>query len=356
MKSGRQEMVSDPFYSVEPLKGASFGVRLCLNTEAQQLKPSKLLQLFTSHKLQIVELFHRSSGLMAISGLHQIKSSPKLLVGLSYLFGPEVENYHQTLTSERFFHDSIAEILVLSNDPPCSHPPPDRPEWIDGELPVQFPHQLNWHTDQSYRRPPPDVSLLYAITTPPNQQGQTLYADCTSAYAALDQDIKDQIENLNGIHAPSWVGRSRAAVENNENPISLLAHQLPQCHPLVRYHPVTGKPSLFICEENQMDFVDGPIENLDPGPEGEGARLLRKLLVHSTQKSFTYTHHWESGDLLIGDNRCLLHCATWYDANKYSRLMWRTTVSGNPGKYYQGESKSWIPSDGVGFMQGMENV
>ena len=221
---------------------------------------------------------------------------------------------------------------------------------------VQFPHQVNWHTDQSYRRPPPDITLLLALEVPPPDQGRTLYADCTAAFAALDEDKQRLLQTLEGIHAPSWIGRSRAAVENGEPLLELLPHQRPQRHPLVRRHPVTGKLSLYICEEKQMDYVDGPVVGMEPGPHGEGAALVRELLAHATQRKFVYAHQWRPGDLLIGDNRNLLHCATWYDADRYTRLMWRTTVMGNPGDEYAGEEKSWIPRDGSAVMAGMEHA
>ena len=49
------------------------------------------------------------------------------------------------------------------------------------------------------------------------------------------------------------------------------------------------------------------------------------------------------GDVLVWDNRCLVHAATWYDAEKEQRMMWRTTVRGNPGALYAGEKRSWDP-------------
>jgi taurine dioxygenase len=135
-----------------------------------------------------------------------------------------------------------------------------------------------------------------------------------------------------------------------------LPHQLPQRQPLVRRHPVTGELSLFICEEKQLNYVDGPVDGLESAPEGEGAKLIRKLLTHTTQEKFVYAHERQVGDMLVGDNRNLLHCATWYDAERYSRLMWRTTVVGNPGDEYQGEAKSWLPQDGSEVMAGMEHA
>ena len=91
-------------------------------------------------------------------------------------------------------------------------------------------------------------------------------------------------------------------------------------------------------------------------PDGEGAKLLRRLLTHVTQPQFVYIHEWAPGDLVIGDNRNLLHAATWYDAQTHNRLMWRTTVMGNPGEEYAGEAKSWIPAEGFAVMQGMEDA
>ncbi|MGI9316676.1 MAG: TauD/TfdA dioxygenase family protein [bacterium] len=302
-------------------------------------------------------VMNQAGGLLILKGLADLKLAPELFVRLSRAFGPEVENYHQTLTSENFFHDTVPELLVLSAEPPCNHPPPPLPTprlTETGTIPVQFPQRKEWHYDQSYRRPPPDISLLYAVIAAPQGQGQTLYADCTAAYEALDRDIQRLIEGLNGIHAPSWIGRSESAVRAGESPKTLLPHQYPQKHPLVRIHPDSGRKSLFLCEPKQMDFVEGPIEGMQTGPDGAGARLLYRLLSHATQPCFVYMHEWDTGDLVIGDNRCLLHTATWYDASRYPRVMWRTTVMGNPGKEYLGEEKSWISQQGYAPMHGLE--
>lgn len=316
-----------------------------------------ILTIFRNHAETILNHFYAARGLLVVKGLQGIRDDPQALVELSRHFGFEVENYHQTLTSPRFFHDSVDEILILSNAEPCNHPPPPRPAGHDSmHLPTRYPDQVNWHTDQSYRRPPPDITLLLALELPPRDQGQTLFSDCVAALKALGPERQKILEGLQGIHAPSWIGRSREAVERGEPPLDLLPHQLPQQQPLVRKHPVSGEESLYICEEKQMDFVEGPIAGLESGPQGEGARLLRELLEHATRDEFVYVHEWEPGDLVIADNRNLLHCATWYDATHYTRLMWRTTVMGNPGDEYAGEEKTWIPRDGSEVMAGMENA
>ena len=107
---------------------------------------------------------------------------------------------------------------------------------------------------------------------------------------------------------------------------------------------MTGTKSLYLCDGGQMDFVTGPIAGMEPGPDGEGAALLYELLHHLTQRHFTYTHEWADGDLVIYDNRNLLHSGTWYDVDAHIRIMWRTTVRGNPDPTYAGESYSWVPA------------
>jgi len=335
----------------EPLDGSPFGISVDFGGAGAD----RVVARCTAGAETLRARFYAAGGLLVMRGLQDIRNRPRALVELSRLFGPEVENYRETLTSARYFHESVAEILVLSNAPPCNHLPPARIE-AGSESSVRFPERVNWHTDQSYRRPPPDVSLLLGLDLPPAEQGCTLYADCSAAFAALDPEKKDYLRTLEGIHAPSWIGRSRAAVENGEAVLELLPHQLPQRHPLVRRHPVTGELVLYICEEKQMDYVDGPVVGLSTGPGGDGAALIRELLAHATREEFVYRHRWRPGDLVVGDNRSLLHCATWYDAERYTRLMWRTTVMGNPGSEYAGEEKSWIPRDGSAPMAGMEHT
>ncbi len=297
-----------------------------------------------------------ANGLLVLPGLAAITQQPELLLRLSRLFGPEVEDYRQTLSTRNLVHPEVPQILVLANQPPSNRQPPKQPEpplTEGGELPVQFPHRSGWHTDQSFRRPPPDVSLFYAVTPSPKGTGQTLYASGTAAYQALSDALKARIGNLHGIHALPWTGRSETAVRSGEPPVVLLPHQRPQRQPLVRYHPVTGEPALFLCEDGQMDWVEGPIADMEPGPDGEGAALLYTLMSHFTERRFVYAHDWDVGDLVIHDNRNVIHSATWFDTENEIRHMWRTTVMGNPGREYQDEAPSWIPAPGVAPTEGL---
>ena len=166
----------------------------------------------------------------------------------------------------------------------------------------------------------------------PRGQGQTLFADGIAAHAALPETLKAQVAGLEGLHVGSSAGRRREAVAAGQPPRALAPHERPQRQPVVRIHPVTGQPALYLCEHGQMDWLEGPLVGLKPGPEGAGAALPDALMAHLTQPEFVYVHEWTPGTWWSGDNRCTVHAATLFDAAKEARVMWRTTVSGNPGQ------------------------
>lgn len=339
-------MKGDSTFETCPLPDATFGARVRLGEGADVLDTVAAAEAAPD---RLPRLLYAADGLLLMPGLERIADDPSLLVRLSALFGPEVEDYRQTLMDRRRVHAEVPEIMIVSNLPPAGREPPPRPDpptTPDGGLPVRFPHRRGWHTDQSYRRPPPDISLLYAVSAVPKGQGQTLFANGRAAYDALPAKLKARIEDLQGLHVMPGKGRSEYAVRAGQTPDTLLPHQRPQRQPVVRIHPVTGKPALYLCEAGQMDWVEGPFVGMEPGPDGDGAKLLYELMAHYTRPEFTYVHAWERGDLVIFDNRAMVHAATWFDSGKYGRVLWRTTVRGNPGAEYAGEERSWLPADG----------
>ena len=326
-----------PIDVTRPLPGAAFGAIARLSKPLGESMPDGLPQALAD-----------AGGLLLIPGLGEITAAPELLVKLSYLFGPEVEDYRTLLTRVSMAHETVPEIFMVTNMVPNYRQPPARPEpplTADGKIPVQYPHRKGWHTDQSYRRPPPDISLFYAVTPVAKDRGQTIFASGTLAYEALPADLKGRVETLQGLHCQPGTGRGRADAEAGKTPPPILPHQRSQPQPVVRVHPVTGRKALYLCERSQMDWFDGPFVGMEPGPNGEGARLLDALMAHYTSPQFVYVHEWTQGDVLVWDNRCLIHTATWYDAEKEQRMMWRTTVRGNPGALYAGEKRSWIPEE-----------
>jgi taurine dioxygenase len=321
--------------TASPLPNARFGAALRLSGVAEaEANPDALPKALA-----------KAGGLLLLPGLDEITSQPELLVRLSRLFGPEIEDYRHLLTGKNMVHPTVPEIFLVSNMPPVNRPPPKRPEpplTADGKFPVQYPQRKGWHTDQSYRRPPPDISLFYAMSPVARDRGQTIFASGTLAYEALPADLKARVEKLEGLHARPFAGRGRDAALRGETPPPSAPNDRSQRQPVVRTHPVTGKRALYLCEAGQMDWFDGPFVGMPPGPYGEAASLLDTLMTHMTRPEFIYVHEWTQGDVIVWDNRCLVHTATWYDSEREQRMMWRTTVHGNPGIHYAGESKSWI--------------
>jgi len=247
--------LSNRFEIRHPLPGANFGARARLSNGAGA---RAFVEAAEAESDTLPQALAAGQGLLLFQGMDATAQEPELLVRLSKLFGPEVENYRETLTPLNMVHETVPEIFVVSNIPPVSRQPPRRPDpplTEDGKLPTRFPHRRGWHTDQSYRRPPPDISLFLAVIPVPKDQGQTLFANGAAAYEALPPALKARVDGLDGLHVSMSAKRSRDSVLSGEAPRPLGPHEQPQRQPLVRVHPVTGRRALYLCEYGQMDWL-----------------------------------------------------------------------------------------------------
>ena len=186
----------------------------------------------------------------------------------------------------------------------------------DRRMVYQLANML-WHSDSSFKPVPSLCSLLSARIIPP-EGGATELASARAAYPSLPDALKRRVEDLVVVHDFAW---SRDRVRPGFFTDQERAAYPPVRHPLVRTNPVNGRRSLFLGAHASH------IEGL---PIDEGRALLTTLLDHVTQPQFCYRHEWTEGDLVIWDNRCVLHRATPYDTTRYKRLMQRTTISGDP--------------------------
>ena len=176
-----------------------------------------------------------------------------------------------------------------------------------------------WHSDSSFKAVPSLCSILTGRIVPP-EGGATEFASARAAYPSLPEDLKRRAEHAVVVHDFAW---SRDQVRPGFFTAEERAVYPPVRHPLVRANPVNGRRALFLGAH--ASHVEGlPID--------EGRALLRTLLDHVTQPAFVYRHEWQAGDLVIWDNRCVLHRATPYDTARYQRLMQRTTIAGDPAE------------------------
>jgi len=175
-----------------------------------------------------------------------------------------------------------------------------------------------WHTDSSYMPLAAKASLLSARVVP-RSGGQTEWADMRAAYEALDESTRKRIEGLCAHHSLRY---SQARIGHTDPGGLLYGFQdgEPPLRPLLKEHPVSGRRSLFI----------GRHAHGIPGLEAdESERLLADLLDFACRPPRVHCHDWQPGDVVIWDNRCVLHRARPYDHGE-PRVMQHTRIAGDP--------------------------
>ena len=173
-----------------------------------------------------------------------------------------------------------------------------------------------WHSDSSFREVPSFVSIMSAYEVP-EQGGETEFASCRAAYARLSSDLKEQIDPLVGIHDYVF---SRSKVSPDAVTPSHAASLPPMRQKLVRENPRTGEKNYYIGSH---------VREIEGWTFDESRSLLDYLLIQATLEKHVYIHRWQPGDLVIWDNRCLIHRGSGYDADRYRRRMRQTRVTGN---------------------------
>ena len=176
-----------------------------------------------------------------------------------------------------------------------------------------------WHTDSSFRKIPSNGSILHGISTT-NEGGNTLFANMYKAYEDLDQSLKNKIKNLKVIHDHDYIISLSNELSKRKNKGNYDKLD-PVIHPLVRRHPSTKKPSLFLSPHTMVS-----IQNYD---NKKGRELLDLLTDHSIQPQYVYKHSWTNHDIVMWDNRCTMHSVEPFDNNNIKRIMHRVTLVGD---------------------------
>jgi len=175
-----------------------------------------------------------------------------------------------------------------------------------------------WHTDSSYMRLAAKASVLSAHVVP-STGGETEWADMRAAYDALDELTRARIANLAAYHSLRY-SQSRIGHDAAVGSSYGFHNDAPPLRPLVKVHPVTGRKSLFIGRHAYG------IPGLTPE---ESEKLLDDLVTFACQPPRTYTHAWKPGDVVVWDNRCVLHRARPFD-HRDPRVMRHTRIAGEP--------------------------
>jgi len=179
-------------------------------------------------------------------------------------------------------------------------------------------YELVWHTDMSYNPLPPRASLLYALEVPPDG-GNTGFLNMYTAYDTLPDDLKRTIEGKSCIHDSSRnsAGELRKGFQTTHD----VTKTPGAVHPLVRRHPVTQRKALFLGRRPGAYIHGMSVE--------ESEKLLNAVWAHATQERFAWYQKWRIGDLVMWDNRCVMHRRDAFDES-LRRLMHRTQIVGEP--------------------------
>ena len=175
-----------------------------------------------------------------------------------------------------------------------------------------------WHTDSSYMPVSAKASMLSAHVVP-TEGGGTEWADMRAAYDALPKDLKEKVDTHQAFHSIVY-SQKRAGYETNTGFGYGYDVADTPLRPLTKKHPVTGRVALYIGRH---------AHNIPGLPEDESERLLDELLAFATQAPRTYEHRWTPGDLVVWDNRCVLHRARPWPLDQ-ARTMLHTRISGDP--------------------------
>ncbi len=234
------------------------------------------------------------------------------------LFGPQELSPARQVEFARHFGE--VQIHVMNQYHVDGHPELYRLSNVgkDGKPTGHHPDKgtMAWHTDGSWRPRTGQATIIYGEVIP-ESGGETHFCDMYGAWDRLSPAWKARIQSKRAVHNLDF-SRSR---RHGEQPMTGEQRKAtpPVDHPIVTRHPETGRKCVFLGDH--AEYIVGM-----PYEEGRAwIEELNKVIVHA---DLTYQHRWQPGQLLVWDNRCLLHKATRYDAAAQSRIIRRCTVLG----------------------------
>jgi alpha-ketoglutarate-dependent 2,4-dichlorophenoxyacetate dioxygenase len=169
-----------------------------------------------------------------------------------------------------------------------------------------------WHSDSSFQKPAARYSMLHSVAIP-SKGGETEFADLRAAYDALPVEMKQEIA---GLEAEHYVLHSRFMLGDTGYTEEQKQAIPPAVWPLVRTHAGSRRKLLWVgIHATHIHGMTVP----------EGRMLLMDLLEHATQRPFVYQHHWQVGDLVMWDNRAVLHRGRRFDLSQRREMRRATT-------------------------------
>lgn len=180
---------------------------------------------------------------------------------------------------------------------------------------------LNWHTDLAYKSHPSAFVILHAEQVP-EEGADTCFASMQRVYKEMTEAERERLRGRLATYSFTQLHDKRRKMNPDAAPLTpqQRAASPDVHHPVLRRHPDTGEEILYV---NLPDCA-----GLSGLPDDEALGIVKGLIDRITDPGHVHRHKWSVGDLVIWDNRTLLHSASWFDAERYQRRMLRTCVRG----------------------------
>ena len=301
--------------TIQPLEGANFGASI------SGLKPREI----TDEQRKVLwDVYGERHGLICFEfdymieedELHAITAvfgekefSPGLINGIGKRASPG--EGHLTVEEQE------ARVRATGRDPYMAYI--GNLDWRTLERkPVEdnFYGEWEWHTDMSYIPQPPTFSLLHSRVIPP-EGGDTAFCSQVMAAKEMPAEMREKVRGKTAKHDSTYgsSGQLRPGMTVPASPLEAEGYS----HPIIRIVPTTGDEAVFLGRRTN-NYIDGlPLE--------ESEKLLDEIWAHSTQEKYCYRHKWKLGQVVVWDNRMMLHFRHPVPSDQ-NRFMWRTQTKG----------------------------
>lgn len=302
---------------IRPLDDARFGARVSgvepLGLASDAVAADRLRRASTDHHGTLVFEFGRMLEVDELNALTAVFGRNEFAPGMITGYGKGTADGEADVPVE----EQVARLKAKGIDPYLlflGNVDPGTGERV--ETTEKFFGEWEWHTDMSYIPNPPTFTLLHSRQVP-TDGGDTGFCSQVLAAQTLPPELRAQIEGKRIKHDSTYSsnGALRPGMTVPATPIEAIGNY----HPILRRLPGTDQEALFLGRR-----TNGYVEDL---PLTESEALLDALWAHATQDDFCYRHRWQPGEVVVWDNRVVMHCRYPVDVEE-TRFMWRTQTVG----------------------------
>ena len=301
--------------AARPLPGAPFGVEITGGDPGNLTAPQRE-QIWDAHRAGHGLICFSFDRLLEADELHALTA----VFGDNEFAPGKIDGIGRGMRAgqeRRSVEAQVAELRARGDDPYMGYignldPASLEAKPVDGK----FYGEWEWHTDMSYIAVPPTFSLLHARVVP-DEGGDTGFCSQTMAARELPPALRKRVLGREIKHDSTYgsSGVLRPGMTEPDSPIEAIGHP----HPIIRIVPETGQEALFLGRRTNAYVVGMPFDDSE--------RLLDELWRHATGPQFCYRHRWRVGQVVVWDNRMLLHMRHPM-AGDAVRFMWRTQTRG----------------------------